>query len=175
MAGLAQLDEVRILGEPAGIQEERNAVTTAQRAGLPEVLHRDRLPAAGVVRHREHAERHLARLGVLEQRLQLIEIYVALERMAGLRLLALWNDEVHRLRARRFDVGAGRVEVRVVRHDLPLATDGREEDALGGAALMSRNDMGVAGQVFDRRFEPVEAVRAGVGVVAAHHGGPLLR
>src|SRR2546426_1143124 len=71
--------------------------------------------------------------------------------------------------------GAGRVEMRVVGHDLPLAADGREEDALGGAALVRRNDVDVAGQVFDRRFEPIEAVGAGVRVVAAHYRGPLLR
>ena len=147
----------------------------AQHAGLAEVLHRDRLPAAGVVRHRQHAERDLPWLGLLEQRFQPVQVHVALERMAGLRLFALRNHEVHRLRARRFDIRAGRVEVRVVGNDLPLATDGREEDALGGSTLVRRDDVRVPGQVFDRRFEPVEAVRARVGVVAAHHRGPLLR
>ena len=46
VAGLPQLDEVGVLGEAAGVQKERDAVAVAQHAGLAEVLHRDRLPAA---------------------------------------------------------------------------------------------------------------------------------
>src|SRR5438445_5486020 len=33
IAGLPQLDEVRVLGEPAGVQEERDTMAMAQRAG----------------------------------------------------------------------------------------------------------------------------------------------
>ena len=49
---LALADEPRVLGEPARVEEERHAEPVAERAHAAEVLERDRLAAAGVVRDR---------------------------------------------------------------------------------------------------------------------------
>ncbi len=46
LPGLAGLDEPRVLGEPAGVEEQRDAVAVAHRADLAQVLERDRLAAA---------------------------------------------------------------------------------------------------------------------------------
>jgi hypothetical protein len=53
------------------------------------------------------------------------------------------------------DVRARGVEVRVVGDDLPLAADKLEEDALAGAPLVGRQDVGEPGESCrrDRRAE----------------------
>ena len=77
-------------------------------------------------------------------------------------------------RAGEFDVGAGGIEVRVGRdHVAGLAHHG-EQDALGGAALVRGNHVAEAGELVGHALEAEEALAAGVGFVAAHHGGPLL-
>ena len=58
VAFFAQLDEVGVLGEAAGVEVERNAVLPANRADGASVLHRDRLAAAGVVGDGEHDQRN---------------------------------------------------------------------------------------------------------------------
>ena len=50
----------------------------------------------------------------------------------------------------------------------------REQDALGGAALVGGNHVAEAGEIVDHALQAEEALAAGVGFVAAHHGGPLL-
>ena len=56
---LAQLDEVGILGEAAGVDIERDAVLAADRRDGARIRERYRLPAAGVVGDGEHADRDL--------------------------------------------------------------------------------------------------------------------
>ena len=75
--------------------------------------------------------------------------------------------------SRDLDVRARRVEVRVRRDDLARVDDRAEEDALGAAALVRRHDEREAEHLLDRRLEPREALRAGVGLVAEHHRRPL--
>jgi hypothetical protein len=54
---LACLDEPRVLGEAARIEEERLPVPVADCADAAQVLERHRLAAARVVGHRDHDER----------------------------------------------------------------------------------------------------------------------
>ena len=49
-----------------------------------------------------------------------------------------------------------------------------EQDALGGAALVGGDHVAEAGEVVGHALEAEEALAAGVGFVAAHHGRPLL-
>ena len=51
------LDEPGVLGEPARVEEERDAESVADGAHRAEVLERDRLPAARVVRDRDEHDR----------------------------------------------------------------------------------------------------------------------
>ena len=80
---LAQLDEVGILGEAAGIDVERNAVLPAHRRHRAHVGQRHRLAAAGVVGDGEHAQRDLLPAHLGDELLQRRHVHVALERDAG--------------------------------------------------------------------------------------------
>ena len=57
VAGLAQLDEVGVLGDAAGVEVERLAVLAADLGDGAHVGQRDRLAAAGVVGDGDHDER----------------------------------------------------------------------------------------------------------------------
>jgi hypothetical protein len=56
-AGLALPDEPGVLGEPAGVEDQRHALFAAEGADRAHVRQRDGLPAAAVVGDREHDER----------------------------------------------------------------------------------------------------------------------
>ena len=146
----------------------------AHRAHLPDIFHRDRLPAAGVVGYGEHYERHTLAARVLNQIFQRLNIHVALEGMDRSRLLALGDDQIHCLSSDKLNVRASRVEVRVVGDHIALLAHHAEQDALGGTALMSRDDMAVSEDVLDRVAEANEALAPGVALVAFHDGRPLM-
>jgi hypothetical protein len=89
-------------------------------------------------------------------------------------LAALGNDEVQRVGADEFDIGARGVEVRVVGNDIAFLARDAEQDAFGGAALMRRDDVAEAEDVLDRIAEVIEAATARVALVAFHDPGPLV-
>jgi hypothetical protein len=122
--------EPRVLSETASIEEERHAVPIADRAHRTEVLERHRLAAARVVRDRDEDDGNIAR-ALREQSLEGLGVHVSLEGMERRRVAALGDRQIERLGARVLDVRARRVEVRVVRDDLPGPAENREEDALG--------------------------------------------
>ena len=70
-----------------------------------------------------------------------VEIDVALERMHERGHAPFRNHEVARFGALDLDVRAGRVEVVVVRDDLARLQHRVEQDALGRASLMRRDDV----------------------------------
>ena len=99
LPGLALLDEPGVLGEAAGVEEQRHAVRvhssrTARRLASetgcppPELL--------VIVTNTTGMRSRRAR----EQRLQRLEVHVALEGVAGRRRAALGDDQVDRLGAR---------------------------------------------------------------------------
>src|SRR5579872_3505945 len=90
-------------------------------------------------------------------------------------LTAFGNEQVHRLRADEFDVGAGGIEVRVIGYDIALAAHHVEQNALRGPALVGGNDVTKAENVAHRVAQVIEAAAAGIAFVAFHNGGPLLR
>ena len=67
------------------------------------------------------------------------------------------RGQVERDRAAELDVGARRVEVAVVGDDVAFLAHHREEDALGGAALVRGDDVLEAGDVVHRVVEVEEA------------------
>ena len=141
LAGFAGLDEPGVLGEPAGVEEERLAVPVADGADGAEVLERDRLAAARVVRHGHEDDRHVARRARPAARSSASMSMLPLNgwSAAGSRPSAMTRST--RLGAGRLDVGPRRVEVGVVRDDLARPADDREQDLLGGAALVGRDDV----------------------------------
>jgi hypothetical protein len=152
---LALLDEPRVFGEAAAVEEEGHAVFLADRLRAADIGERDGLAAAGVVRDGDHRERHLA--GVFrEAALERGKVHVALERRAEGGFPPLGHGQVEGDGAARLDVGAGGVEVRVVRHDVAGLQHGGEQDALRGAALVRGDDVGEAGDVAHGRLEAIE-------------------
>ncbi len=63
----------------------------------------------------------------------------------------------------------------VVGNHHALAAGDSEENALGGAALVRRNNVLVAEDVLDGIAEADEGAAAGVALVAFHNRGPLMR
>ena len=173
-APLAQLHEVGVLAEATGVEVERDAVGLEHLLHGAHVGHRHRLPAARVVGEGQHAHGDTLGAHLVDERLQPLGVHVALEGVLGLRLVPLGDHQVEGLRALELDVGARGVEVGVVGHDVAGLAHRREEDALGGPPLVGRDDVAIAEDVPHGRLEAVEAAAAGIGLVPAHHAGPLL-
>ena len=94
--------------------------------------------------------------------------------MDRLWVAALGDDEVDRLGAGELDVGARRVEVRVVRDDLVRPAEHAEQDLLGGPTLVGGDDVREREQRLDRLEEHVPRRRAGVRLVAVLDRRPLV-
>ena len=173
LARLAGLDEPRVLGEPAGVEEQRDAVAVAHGTDRAQVLERDRLAAARVVRDGDEDDRDAVAVGV-EQGLEPSDVHVPLERVDRLWVAALGDDEVDRLGARELHVGARGVEVGVVGDDLVRPAQDAEQDLLGGPTLVGRDDVREREQLLDRLEERVPRRRAGVRLVAVLDRRPLV-
>ena len=90
-------------------------------------------------------------------------------------LAALGNQQIDSLGAGEFDIGARRVEVRVIGNHVAFLAHHPEEDALGGAALVRGNHVLKAEDVLNGILETIEAAAPGVALVPFHDGGPLVR
>ena len=170
---LANFNEPAVFGEPAGVQEKRNAELTGQRRHVADIFHTHRLPTTGIIRNGKHDHRHAAQIGGFEEVAQRRDVHVALERVDGLRFAAFADHQVERLGTVVFNVRTGGVEVAVARDDVARLGDRGEEDVFGGAPLMRGDHVGEAGDVADGGFEFVVRFGACVGFVAGNHGGPL--
>jgi hypothetical protein len=73
---------------------------------------------------------------LLQQRLDALQVDVALEGMDQRRLQALGDDQVAGIDAEVFEVGARGVEVAVVGHHVTLLAHRGEQHLLGRAALV---------------------------------------
>jgi hypothetical protein len=171
---LALLDEPGILGEAAGVQEQRQAVSVADLAHGSEVGQRHRLSATGVVRDRDEHHRDVVDAALPDQGLQRIGVHVALEGMDRRGRSSLRDHQVDRLCTAELDVGAGGVEVRVRRDDLARTADDAEQDLLRRPALVGGDDVAEWPQLGHRLEEAVPRGRACVRLVAALDARPLL-
>ncbi len=117
----AQLDEVGIFGEAAGVEVERNAVLAAHlHCTARDVFHGNGLAAAGVVGDGQHDQRNAFAAHFGDQVLERLHVHVAFEGMLQAGLTPLGDDEIDGLGADEFDVGARGIEVRVVGNDVAL-------------------------------------------------------
>ena len=117
---LAGPDEPGVLGEAAGVQEQRDA--ERRRPPSRGCSAGDRLAAAGVVRDRHHDQRDVLRL-LEDERSSAAGSMLPLKRCRADGRRPSVDREVDGLRPGELDVGAGRVEMGVVRDDLPGADD----------------------------------------------------
>ena len=155
LAVLALVDEPGVLGEAAGIEEERDPEPVAHGADGAQVGERDGLAATAVVGDRDEDRGHVLGAALGQEGLERRDVHVPLERMERRRDATLGDDQVDRLGAGVLDVGAGRVEMGVVGDGLSGATDGREQDLLGGPALVRRDDVFEREERLDRLEERI--------------------
>src|SRR6185312_17404825 len=141
--------------EAAGIEKKGETVAVADGPDVAEVGETHRLPAAAVVRHRGHHERHAVGAHFADQGFQLGDVDVPLERVPRLRVLPFFDDEIDGPRSGVFDIGPRRVEVVVAGNDFAGAADKFEEDAFAGPPLMRGEHVRHAGNVFHDLFEAV--------------------
>lgn len=174
VSGLAELDEIGILGEAAGVEVERYAVLAADGADGAGVGHGDGLAASGIVGNGEHDERDALASNSGDGFFEGGYVHVALERMDEAGLLALGDHEVESFGTDRFDIGAGGVEVSVVGHHVAALEHGGEEDALGGPSLVSGNDVGVSEDALHGVTEADVASASSVAFIAFLNGSPLV-
>jgi hypothetical protein len=137
------------------------------------IRHGNRLSASGIVRHGQHHERNLFRAFAFDEFSKLRRVHVPLEGMHARGLLRFGDGQVHGDCADEFAVGARRVKVRIVRHNLALLAHHVEKDSLRRAALMRRNHVPKTEDRLHGITKSREAGRACVGFVAAHHRRPL--
>ena len=140
-----------------------------------DVGHRDRLAAAGVVGDGQHDQRDLAprpraairRSSAATSMLPLKSSASCVSAASGIgrsTARAPVNSMLARVVSKCVFVG----------HHVPRLAHHREQDALGGAALVRGDHVAEAGQLVDHALQAEEALAAGVGFVAAHHRRPLL-
>ncbi len=174
VAGLAEFDEVGVLGEAAGVEVERDVVLVADGADGASVFHGDGLAASGVIGDGEHDEGDAVASDAGDGFFEGGYVHVALEWVDEAGLLAFGDDEVESFGADSFDVGAGGVEVGVVGHYVATLEHGGEEDALGGASLVSGNDVGVSEDALHGVAEADVAAASSVALIAFLNGSPLV-
>ena len=161
-----------VLGEPAGIEIEWNAGLSRDSAHFFYICHRYGLPARRVVRDRQHDQRDALRAVLGDELLERRCIHIALERERRVEVLGLEARQVDGLASAVLDIGPRRVEMGVVGHDRFLVDHDAEQDVLGRPALVRRDDLRKAEDLFDRVPEPIPAAGAGVGLIAAHERRP---
>ena len=151
----------------------RDAVAVAQLAQRAHIGHAHRLPAGHVDRPGQADVGDLVRADLVDQRLQLVQVDVALEGMQVGRVVRFVDDHVHERAAGQFLVQAGGGEVHVAGDDVARLDQRLADQVLGAASLVGGHDVAVAVVRLDGFFQVVEVAAAGVGFVAQHHARPL--
>src|SRR5688572_302744 len=126
-----------------------------ERAHLADIQEAHRLPALGVVRHSQHDKGDTVAV-LLERRFQRRDVHVPLEWMTRDSLASFLNRQVERDSSDVLDVGARRVEMRVIRDYVARADDGVEENVFRGPALVRRYDVSESRDVAHRFLEDIK-------------------
>ncbi len=174
IAGFALLDEVGVLGVPAGIDEKRDGIGAVGLRHGPDIFHRDRLAAPGVIGDGQRSEGDLLRPDLFDQGSQLGGIQVAFEWVAVGRVIGFLDDQVGRAPAPGADVGVGRVKVHVGGDDHPRPDQDGGEDIFRGASLVGRDEMLETKDFLHHLCQAVIRASAGIQFIPCQHGRPLV-
>ncbi len=174
LAGLALADEPGVLGEAAGVEEQRHRRRRSQSARTPRRFSSETGWPPPELLVTVTNTTGMSAAALRQQRVEALEVHVPLERVEGGRVEALGDHEVDRLGAGGLDVGPGGVEVGVVRDDRAGPGDHGEQDLLGGAALVRGDHVREREQLLHGLEEPEPRRRAGVALVAALDARPLV-
>ena len=174
VAFLTLVDEVGVLGQTGGVDDQGDVVGLADLGDLADVGHGHGLTTVVVAGDGDDGAAHLA--GMLSDEVaHALGIDVALEGMVvGVGGGAFLDAEVKGLAAHDFGVAAEGVEVHVA--DGVHAGTGIDlrHDVVGSAALMGGLHVGHAEHFLHGLLQTVEGLAAGVGLVTLEHGAPLV-
>jgi hypothetical protein len=126
VAGLALLDEPRVLDRARGVEDDPDAVALGELADRTQVGQRDRLAAGHVHGGADGDVRDARGADPLDERGQRAEVDVALERMLAGGVVRLGDDDVDEGAAGQLLVQAGGGEVHVAGHDVAGLMSRRE-------------------------------------------------
>ena len=170
---LAFFDQEGVLGDQAGVVNQRDIVGAGDLLDRAQVVQRERLPAHQV-RGRFHPDVDDLVAVLRNCCAQLVQIHVALEQVAAGRLQPLVGNQLQHRAAGQLDVRSGGGEMVVHDDHRPRLDEHLGEQVLGRAALVHRHRPVEPHHLFDGRRQPGEALRAGIGVIRHHHRAQLV-
>ena len=109
----------------------------------------------------------------IDQLLEAKRVHVSLEGKEVGGFFGFGRGQVDRRSADESAIRAGGVEVRVVWDDVAFLASDIKKDAFRGTALVRGNHVAKSENSLYCITEAREARRTGIGLIAAHHGGPL--
>ena len=174
LPALTLLDEPGILHRPCGIEHHQNALTVTQLVGGPQVLERHRLSAGHVHIRLDRDVGNSVDAILVDHRLQLDQIDVALEGELRFGLMRLVDDYVDKGPAGVFLMEPGCGEVHVARDGVARFDQNLAENVLGPAALVCRHELRIPVNILNGLAEVVERTATRVGLVTDHQSGPLV-
>ena len=157
ISGFAAPDELRVLGETAGIDIKRNTGASRDPADFANVGHRNWLATAGIVGHSDHDYRNSLRLIACDEFFQCRDIHVALEWELGFEVAGLATGQIYRIAAKKFDVCPGCIKMGVVRNNGIHLHHYAEQNVLGRTPLMGWDNLLETENVFYRVAEAIPA------------------
>ncbi|MEI2718807.1 MAG: hypothetical protein V9E87_01495 [Gemmatimonadales bacterium] len=140
---------------------------------LAQVGKAHRLSASKVDRHRHADVGDPLGAHLLHEAVELDQVNVALERMQRGRIVRLVDDHVVKGRTGQLLMEPRRGEVHVAGDVVTRLDQQLREEVLGAAPLVGGDQLLVAVGVADGLLQVIEVARAGVGLIAHHHAGPL--
>ncbi len=172
--GFALADEPGVLGEPAAVDDQSGVELVGHRPGSADVLDGDWLARNRVVRERHDHGRHTVGTNGRGPLAGGLDVQIPLERPRGVGVERVHDRTVGRSTTRLGNVGTGRVEVGVGDDDVTLVDDSAVQQVLCSPTLVGGHDALEPEYVCDRLLQALEALAAGVGLVAAEERGPLV-
>ncbi|OPZ46059.1 MAG: hypothetical protein BWY95_01820 [Bacteroidetes bacterium ADurb.BinA104] len=170
----ALFDEVRILHTAGGVEDDSDFVLLGHLVYSLEVGHAHRLAPGHVDGDGNRYVRDLVGADLLDQRLVLGEVDIALERHAvKLRIVCLVNDDVNERAAVHLLVSPCSSEVHVARHVRPGPYEDLRNEVLCSPSLVSRADILEPEQLAYSLLQVKPVFAPSVGLVAHHQTSPL--
>ena len=149
IAGLALLDQETIFQDAASVEKKRNLVRRGERTDISQVGQRYRMAATGIDAELDVNTTHLIGALLVNQRRQLIDIEIALERLPRCQIVSGFADHVDHFGAVHLDVHARRGKKHVagdygIGFYVNLAPD-----SFGRPALRCGDDVGKAKKILN--------------------------
>jgi hypothetical protein len=170
---LPLLDEPGVFHRPGGVEDHPDTPALGVVPHRSKIGQRDWLPPSQVDRGGDGDVGNGRGAHVLYQRVQLLQVDVALEPMLVGRIVRLVDDHIVKRGAGQLLVGPGGGEIHVAGHVITAADQQLGENVLGPPPLVGGNHELEAVIVLHRAFQPEIIARSGVGFIAHHDAGPL--